>query len=110
MKSKRSKATDITDKVRMIVESRDNGLCVICHRPGIPNMHYKRRSQGGLGVPENVVCGCVNCHDEFDFNRNGLREHHELIIKEYLQSKYENWDENKLIYKKYGWLDEEYKN
>lgn len=105
MKSKRSKATDITIKVRKIVEERDKGLCVICHRPGQPNMHYKRRSGGGLGIPENVVCGCIKCHDEYDFNRNGLKEHHQEIIKNYLKSKYEDWNEEKLIYKKYGWLD-----
>ena len=103
MKSKRSKATDISNKVKKIVYERDNGICVICkQRAGNPNMHFIRRSQGGLGIPENVVCGCMICHDEFDFDRNGKRRLHEEKIRQYLKNEYENWKEEELVYKKFG--------
>jgi len=103
MKSKRSKATDIPIKVRQAVYERDNGLCVICHQPGIPNMHYISRAKGGLGIEENIVCGCIKCHHDYDNGK--YREEYKEIIKTYLQSKYEEWDEKQLIYQKYGWLN-----
>ena len=49
MKSKRAKACNITLKVKQAVYERDLGLCVICHKQGIPNAHYIRRSQGRIG-------------------------------------------------------------
>ena len=33
---------------------------------GEPNMHYISRAQGGLGIEENVVTGCQECHHEYD--------------------------------------------
>jgi len=97
--SKLSKACDIPQSVKEIVFNRDKGLCVICKQAGIPNMHYIARSQLGLGIEQNVVCGCIKCHHEYD---NGtLRKHHREIIKKHLQSKYKNWNEDNLTYKKY---------
>ena len=48
--SKRSKACDISPKVRQIVYDRDGGCCIICGKQGIPNAHYISRAHGGLGV------------------------------------------------------------
>lgn len=97
--SKLSKACDISDSVKKKVLERDNGLCVICKQVGQPNMHYIARSQLGLGIEQNVVCGCLKCHNEYD---NGLfREHHKKIIKKHLKSKYKGWKEENLIYRKY---------
>ena len=45
MKSKRTKACEISLKTKERVYQRDGGLCIKCHRPGIPNAHYIRRSQ-----------------------------------------------------------------
>ncbi len=48
MKSKRTKACEITKEVRQAVALRDNGRCIIC---GIPvpvscsNAHFIKRSQ-----------------------------------------------------------------
>jgi hypothetical protein len=62
------------------------------------------RAQGGLGIPENLVTLCKNCHMEYD---NGdYREIHGKSIHDYLKSWYPKHDETKLTYDKYGWLNE----
>lgn len=109
MKSKRSKATDIPKRVKDEVWDRDRGRCVVCGNSYnvMPNAHYISRAKGGLGIEENVVTLCTGltenrCHDRYD---NGTREEHEEIgrrIREYLMSKYPDWDESKLIYTKWG--------
>jgi hypothetical protein len=96
---KMTNACDISPKVRKIVEERDGGKCVICGcNRGLPNMHYIARSQGGLGIPQNIVSGCVECHHDYD-NGDKRREHGEKI-KSYLMGIYEDWNEEDLIYKK----------
>ena len=99
-KSKRAKATDISQKVKEEVFIRDKGRCICCDsRYAAPNAHYIRRSQGGLGIPQNVVTLCFQCHHDFD---NGdKREHHENLIRKHLQMHYEDWDETKLVYDKW---------
>ena len=102
-KSARSKACDIPRWVKDLVYERDGGLCIICQHVGFPNAHYIRRSQGGLGIPENVVCLCPRCHDRFDNGQEGV-----LIgraVREYLMSLYPNWDESKLYYRKWTELN-----
>ena len=72
--SKRSKACEIPPKVKEIVWNRDNQRCISC---GIwvpktfANAHFIKRSQGGLGIPENIVTLCSKCHYEEDFG-NGI--------------------------------------
>lgn len=100
--SKRSKACNISKKVKDIVEARDNGLCVICGQPGIGNSHYIRRSKGGLGIEQNVVCMCIECHNAYDNGKD--KEKVEIIrnkTREYLKRQYgESWKEENLYYKK----------
>lgn len=44
--SKRSKACDISPKVKKKVWERDNHCCIICGSPyAMPNAHYIKRSQ-----------------------------------------------------------------
>ena len=69
MKSKRTKATDIPQKVKQAVWERDGGRCVVCGccRNVMPNAHFIPRSKGGLGIEENIVTLCTNltenqCH------------------------------------------------
>lgn len=45
MKSKRSKACDISPATKKIVYARDNGRCIICGKRGNPNSHFIKRSQ-----------------------------------------------------------------
>ena len=101
MKSKRSKATDISKEVKERVFERDNGRCIICGRPGMPNAHYIRRSQGGLGIEQNIVTLCLACHTAYD---DGFkREEYGKKIREYLLYIYSfnGWNEDDLKYTKW---------
>lgn len=107
MKSKRSKATDIPMSVKKKVFERDKGRCVVCGNccNVMPNAHYIPRSKGGLGIEENVVTLCTEltknkCHRKYDFGTKEDREKIKSIIKRYLSNKYENWNEDELVYKK----------
>lgn len=99
MKSKRTKACEISRETKEKVYERDGGLCIICHQAGIPNAHYIRRSQGGLGIEQNIVTLCPKCHNSFD---NGFkREEYGTIIQKYLKNQYTDWNEKDLIYNKW---------
>lgn len=101
--SKRSQACDISQKVKKTVWDRDKHKCIICGSPyAKPNSHYIKRSQGGLGIEENIVTMCFDCHNAYDNgNDTKLRNYIKEKTKEYLKSKYKNWNEKKLIYKKW---------
>ena len=95
---------DISPKVRQAVYERDGGLCIICGRQGLPNAHYIPRSKGGLGIEQNIVTLCIKCHHDFD---NGTkRTEYGKSIKKYLQGKYTNWNEKKLVYDKWNYEEE----
>lgn len=98
LKSKRSRACDIPPKVKKAVWIRDNGRCVFCGRLGNPNAHYVSRAKGGLGVEQNILTLCNDCHRRYDqtTDRKALKE----FFTAYLKSQYVDWDENKLYYKK----------
>ena len=107
MKTKRSKATDISQKVKQKVWERDNGECVICHNNYnvMPNAHYIPRSKGGLGIEENVFTACTrltdnDCHYKFDNGTKEEKEKLKKIVSDYLKEKYPNWSEDKLYYNK----------
>lgn len=66
----------------------------------MPNAHYIKRSQGGLGIKENVVTLCPECHFQEDFGLNSKL--YEKKIENYLKGIYgANWSKENLIYKKY---------
>lgn len=98
MKHKRTKALEISRTVKEKVYIRDDGLCIYCGSVGVPNAHFIPRSQGGLGVEENVLTLCYYCHNKYDqsIHRQEMRE----FFREYLMSKYPKWDESKLYYRK----------
>lgn len=93
-----TKALDISPEVKRRVYERDGGLCIICGKQGAPNAHFIARSQLGLGVEENIVTLCPECHSDYD--QSFLRKQYREIIKNYLKTRYSDWDEEKLIYKK----------
>lgn len=98
-RSKRSKACDISDKVRKEVRERDKNACIFCGVYGSQVAHFVGRSQGGLGIPQNLILACVSCHYRLDQtdNRESMKEY----AREYLKSKYPDWDEEKLYYRKW---------
>jgi 5-methylcytosine-specific restriction endonuclease McrA len=98
MKSKRTKAVDISQAVKLKVWERDNQCCVLCGAIGNPNAHYISRAQSGLGVEQNIVTLCNSCH--FKYDNTVLRKEIKELLKDYLKSKYPDWDERNLVYRK----------
>ena len=97
--SKRTKALQISPKVKAAVWERDKGCCVFCGSPyAAPVAHFIARSHGGLGIEENILSLCQNCHRKYDQStkRNEMR----VFFRDYLQSKYPEWDETNLIYRR----------
>lgn len=98
--SKMSKACDISRDTKRKVWERDGRCCILCGNPSArANAHYIRRSQGGLGIEQNVVTLCMKCHNDFD---NGdKRYEYGKMIRDYLKLNYKNWTEEKLYYDKH---------
>lgn len=97
--NKRTKALDISPRVKKIVWERDGHCCIICGSPyASPCCHYIPRSQGGLGIEQNIFTGCETCHMAYDQStqRAILRD----TIADYLRSQYKNWDDIRLTYLK----------
>ena len=94
--------TEIIPKVRQRVYERDSWdgapCCIRCGRPYPEVHHYIERSRGGLGIEENLVCLCTWCHK--DLHNKNYREMTDFV-RDYLKNYYEDWDEKKLIRRKY---------
>lgn len=103
--NKRTKALMIPTAVKEAVYKRDGGCCVWCGSPaGEPNAHFIARSQGGLGIPRNILTLCRECHHRYDatYHRKEMREY----FRKYLKRKYRGWDEHKLVFvRKDVWKD-----
>ena len=98
--SKRALALAITPQVKRIVWHRDGGLCVYCGAAGNPEAHFIPRSKGGLGIEQNILTLCRPCHDKYDNGPRPVREGMREFFSEYLSSKYTDWNEADLIYRK----------
>lgn len=102
MKSKLSKTTSISNEVRQKVWERDKHKCIYCGKY-VPvecaNSHFIKRSQLGLGIEQNIVTACPNCHYKYDFGRNPRP----MIIYtwKYLSSQYDGLKRENLVYKKF---------
>jgi 5-methylcytosine-specific restriction endonuclease McrA len=106
MKSKTNKAKTEALKISTTtynkVIERDNYTCVLCKLVGIhPRLkesnilschHYINRSHLGMGIEQNLVMLCYHHHQE----ETRYRE----VIKGYLMSMYDNWNEEDLIFRK----------
>lgn len=100
---KLTKALAISSKVKEAVRQRDSidgwPCCIYCGSPyALPEAHYLPRSHLGLGIEENILTLCRECHEAYDRSRK--REEMKAFFKDYLQSKYPDWNENDLVYKK----------
>ena len=101
-----TKATRITAKTRKIVKERDGG-CIFCRMNGESTgmntqiMHFIPRSAGGLGIPENLAEGCILHHNMLD--QGGWETRTQMLdsFRCYLKEHYEDWNEDKLKYRKY---------
>ena len=104
---KDTKARDFSRKAKEQIAERDSiqgwPCCVYCGAAATAplawsNAHFISRTQEGLGIPENGLTLCPVCHRRYDqtTDRKSMREY----FREYLKSKYENWSEEALIYRK----------
>ena len=101
MASKRSRACDISPKVRKEVLERDNHQCIVCGaNHGLQIAHYVSRARSGLGIPQNLATMCVSCHVQFDNGK--LHSQIKNLVQEHLKAHYEGWNEKDLIYKKWS--------
>lgn len=109
MKSIRTRALEIPPKVKKAVSKRDSEeghpCCLWCGKPAPTDdktafscAHYIPRSQGGLGIEENILTLCWDCHNKYDHTSE--RAEMKGIFKSYLKSIYPDWDEKKLVYRK----------
>lgn len=103
MKSKRTKACEISQKIKEIVWNRDSQKCICCGR-WVPktcaNAHFIPRSKSGLGIEQNIITLCLDCHRNFD--NSDKRQEYKKIFREYLQKMYgEKWREEDLMYNKW---------
>ena len=105
----RTKALGITIRVKEEVADRDSfdgyPCCVLCGLPApqynrlaFSCAHYISRSQGGLGVEENILTLCPNCHRRYDNTEE--RAKLKPFFGRYLKSHYPDWDEQNLVYQK----------
>ena len=95
---KRTKAVAITPKVREAVEERDNHCCIFCGKPGRGEAHFIGRAQGGLGIEQNILTVCRECH--FQLDNGQATKLYRQKAEAYLRAKYNDFDISALIYKK----------
>ena len=65
-------------------------------------MHFIPKSSLGLGIEENGVLGCRYHHSLLDNGSKGLRNEMLDMMEEYLKRIYEDWDKEKLVYRKWN--------
>lgn len=106
---KDTKARAIPMTVKRAVAERDScddwPCCLYCGTPAPPEAlwafscaHFIPRSQGGLGIEENILTLCPECHRRFD--QTTQRSKMIPYFAEYLKTKYPDWDESQLVYRK----------
>lgn len=99
--SERTKKCSISAKVRKQVKERDSECCIFCESTyEVQLCHIVPRSSGGLGIPENLVCGCFKCHMKMDQS-----SHREAMLEQandYLRSIYPDLDQIDRVYKKWS--------
>ena len=111
--SRAAKAREFSQKARDEIVKRDHGCCIFCarsyrmqgsdwwERELLSIMHYMPRSKGGLGIAKNGAIGCHYHHNMLDNGNAGNREEMLSIFREYLKSKYPDWNEEELTWNKW---------
>lgn len=112
---RQTKATSIPASVKARVSLRDCSgghpdTCIICGAPGAPVCHCVRRSQGGMGIEQNIVCMCNECHFSHDeglfmsrLRPLGFETQQDVqeYVKDYLRGHYPGWTPESVKYHKY---------
>lgn len=99
MKSKRTKACEIPKRVKIKVWARDDYKCIFCGTTySLPEAHIVPRSKGGLGIEENIVTVCRECHNRMDQTTD--RKQMLTFAIKYLMKFYPNWNVEEMRYKK----------
>lgn len=101
--TKQTKATSISQKTKAIVWERDKHCCIVCgSQCAFPEAHvFVSRAHGGMGVKENIVTLCRECHRKLD---NKAEKEHNFVketVYNYMFEKYPNLEIGDLVYKKY---------
>lgn len=106
--NRRTQELAIPIRVKEAVAVRDSvcgwPCCILCGKPAptgnrvaFSNAHYIARSQGGLGIEENILTLCPKCHRQYD---TVGREAFKPILRRYMLEHYDGWSEGRLTYKK----------
>lgn len=67
----------------------------------MPNAHYISRAKGGLGIEENIVTLCQDCHHNFDNGKSKeVSQAIKSVIEAHLKHFYPEWGNTLLTYKK----------
>lgn len=95
--------TQIRPEVRQKVLDRDSfdgcPCCIVCGKAllyGAELHHYIERSRGGMGIEENLITLCTECHRKVHDNSK-----YQDYIREYLKNQYKDWSEEILIWSKF---------
>jgi len=98
----RKEATSISPQVRETVLKRDNHRCIVCGSNFNLQLHhcFVNRSHGGLGVKENLVTLCCQCHFYADNGKAIHKSAIDNVIDGYMKSKYPKLDKSILSYRK----------
>lgn len=107
---RQTKATSIPQGTKVEVNRRDGGRCIICGAPGGPHCHIVRRSQGGMGVTQNIVTLCGECHYALDeglflgrlkpLGLNSRQDVEDYVI-DYIKGFYPDWTRESVTYHKW---------
>lgn len=101
--SRMAKSCDISNEVKQVVWERDLHRCIFCGK-SVPLRnaccHFIPRSQGGLGIEQNIFTACDSCHHEQDNGKN--TKDYDRLAEIHLFSCYPNWKKKDLIYRKYA--------
>ena len=111
---RQTKQTAIPASVKAAVALRDSvhgpATCIICGASGGPHCHIVRRSQGGMGIEQNIVTLCGPCHYALDeglyLNRLrpfGLKSQQDVkeFVVDYIKGFYPDWTEESVKYHKW---------
>ena len=97
--NRRTKALDISKKVKDAVWERDQHRCILCmSTQAMPNAHVVSRARGGLGVVKNIVALCQNCHRMLD--QSTKRKYLMQEVYAYMRAKYPGWEPEQQMYRK----------